>query len=1264
LSLSILYGLPSGVIPFLRVSLWRFIVRRSVLFGVVVCLLTVIGPAAFSQSVTGQISGVVVDPAGAVVPGATVQLIHDLSQNARQFTTESTGSFIFTGLVPGTYSLRVSRAGFKTYDQRAIPVAAQERVDLHEVQLVIGEVSATVEVAASTVHVATDSSDRSIAIGLQQILDTPTRGRNPLNVIMTLPGVQTVASNDYRGWNGGGIPGVNGGQQGQIILNIDGAASQDSGNLNPGYLSPSMDAVSEVKLLTSNYTAEYGGRTAGQLTLSTKNGTPTFHGSLYYYWRHESFNANTFFNNKTNVVRPRYRYQNPGGTIGGPLIIPGTRFNKSRQKLFFFFSYDKLLNNTVGLATFTMPTAAERIGDYSKTVTTTGAQVPIFDPLTQAVFPGNVIPTTRISPQGQAMLNLFPQPDALGLALDPTGNRGYNFRYPFQQLRPLDDKILRIDYNPSPKWMTYARLLQDYQAQNGYGNPVTVGPPGGAWGQFPVSYHVQAVGAIGTVVYTFSPNLINEFSWGLNRGKQGVDPMTDTSSNKNNGGARTYQDSLLPLKDSNGNALTLPRINQASNVLGLLPAVSFGFPSTGFSAQSSGQGVTAAPTFSNDSRWPFTGTDQLQTIQDKITWVKGPHTLKAGFYYERMARNVSVYSVYNAAGTYYFGSDRANPVDTNYPYSNALLGSIFAYGDDSTKLVNHAHYTQMEWYLQDTWKVSRRLTLDYGLRFHRVGDLNSQRNHLGLFATSAYDASKAGQLLYPACSAPSATTCATANRIAVNPVTGATFPYVRQGTFDTSSYPANGYPWTGIQYYDTHFFNVAPIQLGPRLGFAWDVFGDGKTAMRGGFGITVGRNWNVDWIGALSAGQGPLMVPPYFLSPTIVYTSFQGLAGSQSYYTPQNLIGGDPNDKPQKTYNWSFGIQRDLGRGMILEVSYVGNALKNGYGQTYDFNAVPPLTTWKPSGCANPISGGCPQSQFVDPTTNPTNPGFYSTNLIRQMIGYKSVGNIILYTQGYTNNYNSLQVQVNRRTGHIQWNWNYTFSRTIVFNNVSTNGTGALFQFVDADLMKNVANRRHAFNFNFGYDFPTVSQRFSGDATKKVSKALLDGWHLNGNGAVYAGTPYTVGCGATGQPSQYWVGTPTAYLPFRCQMGSSIFLTDGSLPSKTEDPRLQVPLNAANFQLPPANSWGIGNTPMTLFYGPWMWNLDFSLAKMTTIREGKTLELRVETFNTLNHFNPNNPNTSLTWNFSTGAQTNAAFGTIQGAQVDPRRVVLSGRFRF
>ena len=163
------------------------------LVALVVFLLLALLPVANAQSVTGQISGVVVDPAGALIPGATVQLTHDLSQTVHKYTTESNGSFTFTGLIPGAYSLRVAQAGFKGYDQKGITVAAQERVDLHEIRLDVGEVTSTVEVQSNTVHVATDSSDRSVDINLTQIGDTPTRGRNPISLIMTLPGTQSLA---------------------------------------------------------------------------------------------------------------------------------------------------------------------------------------------------------------------------------------------------------------------------------------------------------------------------------------------------------------------------------------------------------------------------------------------------------------------------------------------------------------------------------------------------------------------------------------------------------------------------------------------------------------------------------------------------------------------------------------------------------------------------------------------------------------------------------------------------------------------------------------------------------------------------------------------------------------------------------------------------------------------------------------------------------------------------------------------------------------
>ncbi len=178
------------------------------------------------------------------------------------------------------------------------------------------------------------------------------------------------------------------------------------------------------------------------------------------------------------------------------------------------------------------------------------------------------------------------------------------------------------------------------------------------------------------------------------------------------------------------------------------------------------------------------------------------------------------------------------------------------------------------------------------------------------------------------------------------------------------------------------------------------------------------------------------------------------------------------------------------------------------------------------------------------------------------------------------------------------------------------------------------------------------------------TKTAFDGWRFNGNGAVYSGTPYTIGCAAQNAPPGYWTGTPTGGIPFRCQMGDNIYLPEGQYPSRTEDPRLQVPFNAANFTLPAADSLGIGNTPPTLRYGPGAVNFDLSLAKEFRMTESSTLEFRAEAFNAFNHFNPNNPNSSLTYNFATGAQTNASFGSIQGAQIQARRTILSMRIRF
>lgn len=1212
-------------------SVWQRFGRAFV--GVCLVLLAAV-PTAYSQSVTGQISGTVTDASGGVIVGATVRLTHDLSQQVRTFVTDTSGSFVFTNLVPGDYSVRVGMAGFRGYDQKGVTVSAQERVDLHDIKLETGSVSETVTVQAEAAHVATDSSDRGIGINLRQIEDTPIRGRDYRAIVKTLPGVIDLGNHDSRGWNSG-TPTINGGQQGQILVTLDGIASQDSGAPNNSYLAPGVDAISEIKLLVSNYAAEYGARNGGQLNVTIKNGTRDFHGTGFYYWRHESLNANEWFNNKTALVKPLYRFQNPGGTIGGPVIIPGTRFNKSRNKLFFFFSFDELRNKGAVLNRYTMPTALERSGDFSQTVNTTGTLIPIKDPTNSnpcttanrtGCFPGNIIPANRFSAIGATFLNLFPLPNTT----DPTGQRQYNSQFQLANSNPRRDKILRIDYNVSPKTTAFVRLIQDYQGSDGFG--AILGAAGDGWGQFPHGYDIPSAGAVATVIHTLRSNLINEFTWGINRAHQMNVPLEQQ-------GERTYAQSQLPLKSASGQTLALPNVFGA-NTLNLLPNVSFGLPA-GFSAQTSGQAVPNLPSFGFDSRWPFDGTDQITNITDNISWIKGSHNMKFGFYYEQMSRNVSVYSTFNTAGTYYFGVDLASGVDANQPFANALIGSLFAYGEDNIKQINHSRYKQAEWFAQDTWKFNRRLTFDYGMRFQFIGPLYSEGATLGIFAPSAYDNSKAGQLLYPA--------LINGQKQAVNPVTGAVYPFTRQGTFDPKSYPANGNPFSGIVEYKDRFFNNPGVRFSPRAGLAWDVFGNGKTALRMGFGIFYGRAQTVDQIGATAVGTGPIAAPPHYQAPIFLNTTIANLQGAQALLSPFNVNGGSPDFLPPDTYDWSVGIQRDLGWGVILDAAYVGNVAHHQFSSTvHDINAVPPLTTWTPANGANP--------KYLDPTSaNGGTAGFYSANLIRALTGFRGFGSINVFTGLGESNYNALQVQANRRfSKNLQFNVNYTWSKTITF---------AHQRWVPDDLTKNVTGRPHAVNLNFGYTLPSVS-RFIWK--NPLTAGVLDGWHVAGIGTFYSGTPMTVSCTAVSAPAGYWTGTPTGGIPFRCQKVGNLYLPDGTAPPATADARLWYPFDKASFVLPPATSLGIGNTEPTMLYGPGVQSMDLSVYKEFRLgkSESRVLQIKFETFNTFNHFNPSNPNTTLNLNFATGVNTNANFGTVTTAQVQARHATLSARIRF
>jgi hypothetical protein len=1200
---------------------------KSICFaGVLVCIALSTFFNVEAQSVTGQISGTVTDSADVPIAGASAQLTNDLTKQVRSLTTESSGSFIFSNLVPGNYSIHVSHPGFKAYTQSAINVSADEKVALHDIKLTVGDVNTTVTVMAETAHVATDSSDRSILVNSTQLANTPVRGRDWIGSLETLPGVVDLNTHDVPGWNSG-MPTVNGGQTGQVLITFDGVGSQDSGcttgSTCTGYLAPSVDAIGEVKVLVSNYSAEYGSRGGGQLVVTVKNGTSQYHGSAFYFFRHESLNANEFFNNSAKIQRPLYRYSNEGGTFGGPLLIPGTNFNKSRTKLFFFFSEDYLSFLTPGsLNKFTMPTALERQGDFSQTTTTTGVLIKIKDPTNNGVqFPNNVIPASRISPAGYAMMNLFPMP----FTTDPTGQRQYNAIYQFSRHNPHEDRILRLDYNVAAGTQAFVRLINDYQADRGIG--ATLNSTGG-WGQLPTDYGIQSAGAVATVIHTFRPNLINEFTAGVNRAHQTVtvESQTELATNQ-----------LAALKGPEGQGITLPKIypgNEYGLMTNLIPNIRY----STLNPQSAGQGITNAPAFTFDARFPFDGTDQLENITDNVSWIKGQHSVKFGFYYERVARNVSVYSQYNTNGSYYFGSDTASPYDTGYGYSNALIGSVQAYGEDNSRVVDHVRYNQIEWFAQDSWRVNRRVTLDLGVRFQYPGALSTRGGTLGFFDASQYNASKSGTLLFPA--------VVNGQNVAENLKTGAIYPFARAGSFDPATYTTS--PYSGMVQYHEQAYQNPGLAVGPRVGFAWDVLGNGKMALRGGFGIFYERALGVGNESAIGVGVGPLEAPPTFQAPTYYNSPFTQLLSAQGFLTPQAVFQGTSYKNPA-TYTWSFGMQRDLGKGMILDVAYVGNSVHHKYVQV-DGNSIAPYTDWTPTGGANPA--------YLDPTSG--GKAFYTINLLRPYAGFGEIYNSCSCGEA---NYNSLQTQVNKRFGkRLQFGANWSWSKTMSYTRYPWTPDYLSYAEVSGD-------RPQVVNVNYSYQVPDGSRLLG---RKPFAKVLLDGWHFNGITKLMAGTPLTVTCAASGAPIGYWTGTPigsgaNSGVPFRCQMDNpSPFIPAGGAIPANAPKGLYYPLNAANFHLPGANTLGIGNTPPTLFLGPGYEGFDFSLLK--DIRLGKEanriLELRAEAYNVLNHFNPGNPNTSLTLNYSNGANTNANFGSITTAIGQARHLALAMKFRF
>jgi hypothetical protein len=1173
-------------------------IKFFLLFLALVCLCQ----SANAQGLTGQISGILIDPNGAAVPNAKIEVINEETARVVTASSDSDGNFVVPQLLSGTYTLVITADGFKRFEQKGIILTANDRVAVRRVALEVGDVNQTVTVTAEAALIQTNSAERAGLISEEQIQNIALKGRDYMGLVKLLPGVVDTANREAPGWNNLVGVTVNGSRSGTLNLTLDGVSSLDTGSQLGPYLAPGLDAIGEVKVLLTNYQAEYGRSSGGTINVVIKNGTRDFHGGGFYFKRHEQFNANEFFNNLRNQPKPRYRFNYWGGNIGGPVIIPGTGFNKNRDKLFFFWSQEYLPRRyPTRQGTLTYPTALERAGDFSKSLDANGRLIVVRDPQTGQPFPGNIIPANRIDANGQKLLSIFPLPNF--------NNPANTFNNVFQSTvdQPRREEILRMDWNISPKTTFYARGIQNYEAFKGDFNFVLAS---NVWPQFPIKYQIESRGLVSTLIHSFSPTLTNEFTFGINRALQTVNPLNQEGIDRN---------------DRVKLGLTLPQFYPAANPLRLIPNATFG-------------GISGAPQFNIEQRFPFFGTNNIWNYSDNISWIKGNHNVKAGFYFDYTTRNAARAAAFN--GTFNFDRNVNNPQDTNHPFANALIGSINSYTEANNKLDGHARYRNIEWFAQDNWKVTRRFTVDAGIRFYYIEPTYSEGDNLVFFDPRLYDPTKQPALITPHCL--TANPCSGANRVGRNPVTGAILPSVKIGTFADGS----GTPFQGMRQVSERVFNTPSIQLGPRIGFAYDVFGDGKTSVRGGIGVFYDR-FNDDQV------LQQVEQPPNQITATANFTTIRDLLATPLSINPAGVNSVNPEFDPTAVYNFSLGVQRDIGYNTVLDVAYVGSLARHLL-QRLSLNAVPYGARFLPASIDPTVSGGA--------TPLPD-------NFLRPIKGY---ADIQLIETGGNSNYHSMQVQLNRRfSSSLSFGVSYTWSKAMTLVDGNNN---AINPFIDRKV-RNYGragfDRTHNFVLNYVYRVPSLSKFWD----NAVSRAVFGGWELSGITSFISGAPAgigyalvqardLVGGGGAGLDSRVLlVANPVLARDQRDKICAHAFAATNTTAQTTAVGGCHLNVNSV---LPPtaAGDFGRGNAAKDLFRLPGTNNWDISLFKNFNLaREGRVrMQYRLEMYNAFNHTQFTGVDTTARFDANNN-QVNALFGSYTSA-ANARRIVMGLKVNF